>query len=146
MDPITISLLASGVGSLVGGIGAAGKAKEAARRQNINALLGAGDTRFSPFVQGQSKKLDETDPGPGLLGGALGGAVAGFQQGQKLKGANLFSKGNQDITDALKIKTDIGGLAGRKPLSLVDSNKYAVKPMEPFNPNAYSSQSFYAGL
>ena len=142
MDPITIGLLSSGVGSLIGGIGAAGQAKEAARREKINALLGAQDTRFSPFVAGQSKKLAEMDAGPGLLGGALSGAVAGFQQGQKLKGADLFGKANQDVTDALNIKTDIGGLnTGKKP-TLVDQSKYAVNQMQPFNP--YASQSLYA--
>jgi len=142
MDPITIGLLSSGVGSLIGGIGAAGKAKEAARREKINSLLGAQDTRFSPFVQGQSKKLAEMDAGPGLLGGALSGAVSGFQQGQKLKGANLFSQGNQDVSDALKIKTDIGGLNTGNAPTLFDANKYAVAPMQSFNP--YASQSLYA--
>lgn len=139
--PLPLGLLATGAGALIGGIGAAGRAKEAARRERVNALLGAQDTRFSPFVAGESRKLTEMDAGPGLLGGALSGAVAGFEQGQKLKGAKLFGDGK----DALNIKTDIGGLGMRKPLSLVDSDKFAVKPvLDEFNLNAYAPQAFYA--
>jgi hypothetical protein len=109
MDPITIGLLSSGVGSLIGGIGANKQAQEAARREKINSLLGAQDTRFSPFVAGQTKKLAEMEAGPGLLGGALSGAVAGFQQGQKIKGLGVAKDGFQKLQDATKKGADLAG-------------------------------------
>lgn len=109
MDPLTISLLSSGVGSIIGGIGANKQAKEAARRERINSLLGAQDTRFSPFVAGQSKKLAEMEAGPGLLGGALSGALAGFQQGQKLKGLGVEEDGFEKLQDATKKGPDMAG-------------------------------------
>lgn len=141
MDPITISLLSSGVGAAIGGFGAAAKAKEAARREQINSLLGAQDTRFSPFVAGQSRKLAETDPGPGMMGGLLSGAVAGFEQGQSLKGLGVASAGAQGMEDAALKKSYLTGFGNKKPLSLIDEDKFSFTAPQ-FNP--YATSPVYA--
>jgi hypothetical protein len=140
-----IPLLVMAAGAAAGMAGAKRKEAEAARRENFNSAAGANDTRFSPFVAGRTQQLAPSDPGPGLLGGGLSGALAGLQQGTNLKGLDVFKGGMDKVSDALNIKTDIGGLnTGKKP-TLFDANKYAVNPMPSFDQNAYAPQAFYAG-
>jgi hypothetical protein len=140
-DPVSLGVMAGG--GLLGMIGGNRQAKEAARRENYNAQIGANDTRFSPYVATRGNLLQETEAGPGGVGGAMGGLLAGFQQAQKIKGAGLFDTGRENVLDATKKGTDVmTGMGNKKALNLVDTNKFAFNP-QPMNPYASSQLMAY---
>jgi len=113
VDPITIGLIAGGASALLGGIKGAQQKKEAARRERLNAELSALDTAYAPLVKGTTQKLQEIDAGPGVLGGALGGGISGFQGGATLAGSINKMNAYGSLADQLKAKNVNPALAQR---------------------------------
>lgn len=83
LAPLIAGAASAGVGALQG----KAQSDEAARREKLNADLGALDTAYSPFVSAKSTKVAQTDPGMGMLGGGLGGALSGVQTGMNISNA-----------------------------------------------------------
>lgn len=83
LAPLIAGAASAGVGALQG----KAQSDEAARREKLNAELGALDTAYSPFVSNKSTKVAQTDPGMGMLGGGLGGALSGVQTGMNISNA-----------------------------------------------------------
>lgn len=109
--PLLLPLVGAGVQGGIGLIAAKQQRDEAKRRENLNAQLGALDTAYSTFLKAPSQKVANIDPGPGALGGALSGAVAGFAQGQNFNEA--MAKGNYYDQLAKKLAESKSMMAGQ---------------------------------
>lgn len=90
MDPVTLSLIGTGIGGLTGFFGGKARAAEARRVENMNRELSAADTMFNPLVKTSAYKTAVPDAGPGAFGGALSGGLAGFNQAQAFSGSNIY--------------------------------------------------------
>lgn len=80
----TASLVSAGVAAAsaaAAGVAAKNRADEAKRVAKMNAELGSLDTKYSPFVSGQSVKQAVPDAGPGMFAGALSGGLGGLKAG-----------------------------------------------------------------
>lgn len=94
-DPVTLGLIAGGLGAVGGFFRARGQKKEAERREMLNRQLSGLDNAYAVLVNTPSAKIQEMDPGPGGLGGALSGGLSGFQGGamlgQSLQKSNAYA-------------------------------------------------------
>jgi hypothetical protein len=90
MDPVTLSLIGTGLGGLTGFLGGKSRAAEARRVENMNRQMSAADTMYAPLVGTKAYQQAVPDAGPGAMGGAFGGALSGFNQAQAFSGSNIY--------------------------------------------------------
>jgi hypothetical protein len=104
LDPLTIGLITTGVGALGGFLSGKAKEEEARRIEKMNREMSAADTLFNPLIKTKAYTQEVPDRGPGAFGGALTGALAGFNQAQ------MFNKssGSQNAYEELLKKMQAG--------------------------------------